>query len=583
MAAALLREELAGDVRVTSAGHDPDPAMSPLAMAALASAGIAPPEEPPTALTDALARDADLVVSINRSESLPVDVPQRSWNVSPTPVQTPEAAQEVRDELAALVRELAEELRAEHHRRSAVDGPHAVSSATAPARDLVPFGEAVRAWFLISLQTFGGPAGQIAVMQRTLVDEKRWIGQQRFLHALNYCMLLPGPEAQQLAIYTGWLLNGTRGGLAAGTLFVIPGVVALLALSAIYVAYGTTTAVTALFAGLAPAVLAIVAQAVVRVAKRALAHPALVCLAVAAFLALALFSVPFPVVIVAAALVGWLLGRLAPHTLRSRGGNGSGDSGPPPLIPDDALHAERPTGRRAVKVLAIGLLLWLAPLAMVALLSSRDSALTQQGLFFSGTALVTFGGAYAVLAYVAQRAVEVYGWLAPGEMVRGLALAETTPGPLIMVVQFVAFVGAYRDPGGLNPWVAAFVGALLTTWVTFVPCFIFILLGAPYVERLRGNDALSAAMAGITAAVVGVIANLAVYFAVHTLFERTTEYHWGPVHLDLPQLDSIRPVALVIAAAAAVMIFRARWSVLRTLGVCALLGLGAAAIGIPVS
>jgi chromate transporter len=585
MAAALLRQELGAEVRVSSAGPDPDPAMNPLAMAALAAAGVAPPAGPPRALTDALTRDADLIVSINRSESLPVGVPQRSWDVSRTPVQTPEAAREVRDELAARVRELAAELRAVRRPGEVSGGgrPDAAAADLVRTPDLIPFGEAVRAWFLISLQTFGGPAGQIAVMQRTLVDEKRWIGQQRFLHALNYCMLLPGPEAQQLAIYTGWLLNGTRGGLAAGTLFVIPGVVALLALAAVYVAYGTTTAVTALFAGLAPAVLAIVVQAVVRVGKRALAHPALVGLAVAAFLALALFSVPFPVVVVAAAGIGWLLGRLAPHTLRPRGGHGSADSGPPPLIPDDALHAERPTGGRAVKVLAVGLLLWLAPLAVVALLSGADSVLTQQGLFFSGTALVTFGGAYAVLAYVAQRAVEVYGWLAPGEMVRGLALAETTPGPLIMVVQFVAFVGAYRDPGGLDPWVAAFLGALLTTWVTFVPCFVFIFLGAPYVERLRGNHALSAAMTGITAAVVGVIANLAVYFALHTLFARTTEYHWGPVHLSLPQLDSVRPVALVIAALAAVMIFRARWSVLRTLGVCALLGLAAAAIGVPVS
>jgi chromate transporter len=450
-------------------------------------------------------------------------------------------------------------------------------------RDLVPFGEAVRTWFLISLQTFGGPAGQIAVMQRALVDEKRWIGQRRFLHALNYCMLLPGPEAQQLAIYTGWLLNGTRGGLVAGTLFVLPGVVALLALSAVYVAFGTTTAVTALFAGLAPAVLAIVAQAVVRVGKRALAHPALVALAVAAFLALGLFAVPFPAVVAAAAAVGWLLGRLAPQALGAAGGHGASDAGPAPLIPDDALHAERPTGRRAMTVLSVGLLLWLAPLAAVAGLAGSDSVLTQQGLFFSGTALVTFGGAYAVLAYVAQRAVEVYGWLAPGEMVRGLGLAESTPGPLIMVVQFVAFVGAYRNPGGLDPWLAAVIAALLTTWVTFVPCFLFIFLGAPYVERLRGNQALSAALTGITAAVVGVIANLAVYFALHTLFARTTEAQWGPLRLVLPELNSLRPLAVAITAAAAVMIFRLRWSVLRTLGACALLGLGAAAVGLPVT
>ena len=592
MAAALLRTEMAGEVRAISAGPDPDPVMNPLAMAALVQAGVAAPEEAPTPLTDAMARHADLIVTINRPETLLVDTPQQSWQVSRTPVQTAEAAQEVRDELAERVRDLAMDLRAGRLPRSAVNGAHPPPRRTTDGddrdrlpetavRDLVPFGEAVRTWFLVSLQTFGGPAGQIAVMQRTLVDEKRWIGQRRFLHALNYCMLLPGPEAQQLAIYTGWLLNGTRGGIVAGTLFVLPGVVALLALSAIYVAFGTATAVTALFAGLAPAVLAIVAQAVVRVGKRALAHPALVGLAVAAFLALAVFAVPFPAVVAAAAVAGWL-GRFAPQTLRAGGGHGAGDGASAPLIPDDALHAERPTGIRALRVLSVGLVVWLVPLAAVVLLSGTDSVFTQQGLFFSGTALVTFGGAYAVLAYVAQRAVEVYGWLAPGEMVRGLALAETTPGPLIMVVQFVAFVGAYRDPGGLNPWLAALIGALLTTWVTFVPCFVFIFLGAPYVERLRGNHALSAAMTGITAAVVGVIANLAVYFARHTLFEQTSEYRWGPIHLDLPQLDSIRLLAVAITAAAAVMIFRLRWSVLRTLGICALLGLGAALIGVPV-
>ena len=439
--------------------------------------------------------------------------------------------------------------------------------------DLVPFGEAVRTWFAISLQTFGGPAGQIAVMQRVLVEEKRWIGQRRFLHALNYCMLLPGPEAQQLAIYTGWLLNGTRGGLVAGTLFVLPGVAALLALSAVYVAYGETTVVTALLAGLAPAVLAVVAQAVVRVGRRALSHRALLALAVAAFVALAVFAVAFPVVVAVAGLSGWLLGRYAPQVMRGGGGHGATSDGPAPVIPDDALHAEPASGRRAGRVLAIGLTLWVAPLVAAVLLSGRSSVFTEQGLFFSGTALVTFGGAYAVLAHVAQRAVEVYGWLAPGEMVRGLALAETTPGPLIMVVQFVAFLGAYRDPGGLDPWVAALLGALLTTWVTFVPCFLFILLGAPYVEGLRGNQALSAALTGITAAVVGVIANLALYFAVHTLFERVQERSWGPVRLDVPELVSVRPVSVAIAVAAAVMVFRLQWSVLRTLGVCAALGL----------
>ena len=437
--------------------------------------------------------------------------------------------------------------------------------------DVVPLRQAVRVWFAISLQTFGGPAGQIAVMHRALVEERRWIGPQRFLHALNFCMLLPGPEAQQLAIYIGWLLNGRRGGLIAGVLFVLPGVVALLALSAIYVAFGEAPLVDAVFTGLAPAVLAIVVQAVLRVAGRALSHPALVVLAVAAFLALTVFGVPFPVVVAAAAAAGWLLGRLRPGTLGSAKGHDDG-SGPPPLISDDALHVERPTGARAARILIGGLALWAAPMLAVAVLAGTSSVFFELGLFFSGTALVTFGGAYAVLAYVAERAVEVYGWLSPGEMVRGLALAETTPGPLIMVVQFVAFLAAYRDPGAMDPWAAALLGGLLTTWVTFVPCFVFIFLGAPHVERLRGNRALSSAMTGITAAVVGVIANLALYFALHTLFTGIRRVAFGALGFEIPVLPTLQIAALVITVFGCLLLFVARWSALRTLGACALAG-----------
>ncbi|WP_312866347.1 chromate efflux transporter [Streptomyces boluensis] len=460
--------------------------------------------------------------------------------------------------------------------------PEAKSPAADSERDgdLVPFRQALKTWFTISLQTFGGPAGQIAVMQRALVEEKRWIGQQRFNHALSYCMLLPGPEAQQLAVYTGWLLNGTRGGLAAGVLFVLPGVVALLALSALYVAFGSTVAVTGLFAGLAPAVVAIVAQAVWRVGRRSLTHPLLVGVAVASFVALALFDAPFPAVIVVAALAGWLIGRYVPHALKPAG-SGAVDDGPPPLIPDGALHAERPSARRALRIVAIGLVLWAAPVAAVAVLTGTGSVFTTQGLYFSGTAVVTFGGAYAVLAYVAQQAVQTYGWLGAGEMARGLALAETTPGPLIMVVQFVAFLGAYRDPGTLDPWAAALLGALLTTWVTFVPCFLFIFLGAPYIERLRGNRRIAAALSGITAAVVGVIANLALYFAEHTLFTDVRAWSTGPLHLAVPNVATLRPAALGIALIAVLLIFRLRWSVLRTLGVCATIGLAAAFAGVP--
>lgn len=445
-----------------------------------------------------------------------------------------------------------------------------MSRPTHAVHDVIPLREAARAWFAISLQTFGGPAGQIAVMQRTLVEEKRWIGQQRFLFALSYCTLLPGPEAQQLATYVGWLLNGVRGALVAGVLFILPGVVALLVLSGVYVAYGETTLVESLFLGLAPAVIAIVVQAVVRVGRRGLGHPALVGLAALSFLALTFLDAPFPAVVLAAALAGWVLGRRIPTLTRAPAA--ALDDGPPPLISDDALHAERPSTRRAATVLVVGLVVWFAPVALAAALFGRTSIFVDQGVFFSGAALVTFGGAYAVLAYVAQQAVEVHGWLAPGEMVRGLALAETTPGPLIMVVQFVAFVGAYRAPGDLDPWVAAVVAAGLTTWVTFVPCFLFILLGAPYVERLRGNRDLAAALAGITASVVGVIANLALFFALHTLFGETRHLVAGPLDAEYPVLSSVDWAALAITGLGVALVFWRGWSVLRTLGACALAG-----------
>jgi chromate transporter len=452
-------------------------------------------------------------------------------------------------------------------RPRAEDHTHA---ADGTGGDVVPLRTAARAWFEISLQTFGGPAGQIALMQHKLVDEKRWIGQKRFLHALNYCMLLPGPEAQQLAIYTGWLLNGARGGLIAGTLFVLPGMVAMLILSMLYVALGDTTLVMAVFAGLAPAVIAIVVQAVHRIAKRSLTHPVLVVLAVAAFVALTVFAIPFPVVVLGAGLLGWVFSRWV-RELRDVAAHSVADE-PEPLISDQALHQSLPTVRRIVIIVFIGLTLWAAPIVAVALLVNSTTVFRDQALFFSGAALVTFGGAYAVLAYVAQQAVGVYGWLAPGEMVHGLALAETTPGPLIMVVQFVAFLGAYRDPGSLNPWAAGVLGSLLTTWVTFVPCFLFVFLGAPYVERLRHNQRLTAALTGITAAVVGVIASLGVYFALHTLFSATHRIEYGPVSLDVPVPASLNPVALALTLVALALTIWRKWSPLRTLGLCALLG-----------
>jgi chromate transporter len=449
--------------------------------------------------------------------------------------------------------------------------PRSGAASSPRGQGVVPLRESTRAWFAISLQTFGGPAGQIAVMQRMLVDEKRWLGQRRFLHALNYCMLLPGPEAQQLAIYTGWLLNGIRGGIISGVLFVLPGMIALLGLSAIYVGYGDTEFLDGLFLGLSSAVIAIVVQAVVRVSRRALTHGSLVVLAVAAFVALAFFAVPFPVVVLGAGLAGWLLARWWPALAETK--PTKADEGPPPLISDDQLHAERPSKSRAVLILTVGLTLWAIPIVAAAVAFGRDSIFVDQGLFFSGAAVITFGGAYAVLAYVAQQAVNVYGWLAPGEMVRGLALAETTPGPLIMVVQFVAFVGAYRDPGSLNPWVAAIIASLLTVWVTFVPCFLFVLLGAPYVERLRHNHSLTAALTGITAAVVGVIASLAMYFALHTLFDETDTVDRGPLHFDIPAPGPLDLAAVGVTVVASWLLFARGWGVLRTLGVCAFLGL----------
>jgi chromate transporter len=449
---------------------------------------------------------------------------------------------------------------------------------TSPGRDdVVPLRVAAKAWFLVSLQTFGGPAGQISVMHTEIVDRRRWVGEQRFMHALSYCTLLPGPEAQQLAIYLGWLLNGTLGGLIAGVLFVLPGFLAILGLSVIYAGWGDTTLVTALFAGVAPAVIAIVGQAVVRLSARALYTRALVILAATSFLALAVFAVPFPLVVLGAGLVGYVLGRARPALIarpRPPAADPSATEVAAPLIADDALHAASGSWRRAGRILALGLFLWVTPTLVVIAAFGRDSVFAEMGVFFSGTALVTFGGAYAVLTFVAQRAVEYYGWISAQNMIAGLALAETTPGPLIMVVQFVGFLGAYNHPGDLDPWVAGVLASLLVTWVTFVPCFLFIFLGAPHVEGLRHNTALSAALTGITASVVGVIANLAVFFAVNTLFDQVDRLEVGPINMQVPDVGSFDPLAAAVTALAFLLLFRFRWSVLRTLGACAAVGAG---------
>jgi len=441
----------------------------------------------------------------------------------------------------------------------------------------IPFGEAFRVWLRIAALSFGGPAGQIAVMHRILVDEKRWIGEHRFLHALNYCMLLPGPEAQQLAIYIGWLLHRTAGGLVAGILFVLPGFIAILGLSYIYAAFGNVTVVEGLFFGLKAAVLAVVVQAVFRIGSRALKNRLMIGIAAAAFVAIFVFRVPFPLIIPAAGIVGYIGGRSGSPLFRVGGGHKAG-TGPALRDEDSALGEETPLHARpnlvwSLKVSAVFLLLWLVPLALLYVYLGPNDVFTQIGVFFSKMAVVTFGGAYAVLAYVAQEAVQNFGWLKPGEMLDGLGMAETTPGPLIMVVQFVGFMGAYRDPGSLDPLTAATLAAILTTWVTFVPCFLWIFLGAPFIEKLRGNVALTGAMSAITAAVVGVILNLAVWFALHTLFAQVTTWHFGAISIDAPVLGSIVFPSLVLSIAAAVAIFRFRASVIATLLICALAGM----------
>jgi chromate transporter len=439
------------------------------------------------------------------------------------------------------------------------------------AQTQVSLGEATRVWAKIALLSFGGPAGQIAVMHRILVEERKWIGEARFLHALNYCMLLPGPEAQQLATYIGWLMHRTKGGLIAGILFVLPGFAAIMILSWIYAAAGNVGAVAALFFGLKAAVLAIVAEAVRRIGSRALRNLALRCIAAAAFVAIFFFAVPFPLIVLAAGAIGYAAAR-AGSTAFSGGGHG-------PAPADDSLLGERipehalPSLRWSLRVSAIFLLLWLGPVSALLAFLGPDDVFARIGLFFSQMAVVTFGGAYAVLAYVAQQAVETYGWLAPGEMLDGLGMAETTPGPLIMVTQFVGFMGAYRQPGALDPMVAGTLGGLLTTWVTFTPCFLWIFLGAPFAEKLRANRALSAALTAITAAVVGVVLNLAVWFALHTLFRKVVEFSEGPFRFDLPDFASIDLAACVLAAAALVAIFRFKLGTPVVLAGCAAAGI----------
>jgi chromate transporter len=411
-----------------------------------------------------------------------------------------------------------------------------------PSADAVPpgtvsFREALKVWVRVALQSFGGPAGQIAVMHRILVEEKRWISEPRFLNALNFCMLLPGPEAQQLAVYLGWRLHGTPGGVVAGTLFVLPGVVAILALSFLYVAARNLPAVDALFFGLKAAVLAIVVEALLRIGRRALGTGAHAILAAAAFAALFFFQAPFPVVVLGAGLVGLVMFRASPASDIPR---------------EAAAENEAASWKRQARLLLVCLALWFGPLLLIASTVGTPSVYLRLGAFFSKAAVVTFGGAYAILPYVAQEAVESERWLTAGEMLDGLGMAETTPGPLIMVLQFVGFLAAYRSPTPLSPAAGGLLGSFVTTWVTFVPSFLFVLLGAPYVERLGRQRAVAGALSAITAAVVGVVANLSIWFALHVLFARVEEHRSGALRLLSPDWSTISVPALAICAGALV-------------------------------
>jgi chromate transporter len=441
----------------------------------------------------------------------------------------------------------------------------------------VSFREAFWVWMRVAALSFGGPAGQIAVMHRIIVEEKRWIGENRFLHALNYCMLLPGPEAQQLATYIGWLMHRTAGGVMAGVLFVIPGVISIMALSIIYALFGKVGAVSALFFGLKAAVLAVVLQAVVRVGSKALKNRVMIAIAAVAFVAIFFFSVPFPIIVLTAGVIGFLGGRAGVPAFQVGGGHGPA-KGTREVADADALLGEdlpahaRPTIARALRVSAIYLALWFTPVVLLLVTLGSENVFSQIATFFSTMAVVTFGGAYAVLAYVAQQAVENYGWLAPGEMLDGLGMAETTPGPLIMVLQFVGFMGAFREPGSMSPLMAGTLGGLLATWVTFVPCFLFIFLGAPFIEALRGNQALHGALSAITAAVVGVVLNLAIWFAMHTIFRETWPVRSFGFSFDAPVLASIDVWALLLAVAAVVAMFRFKVGMIQTLAACSAAG-----------
>ncbi len=433
----------------------------------------------------------------------------------------------------------------------------------------VPFNEALKVWFKIALYSFGGPAGQIAVMHKLLVEEKKWVSETRFLHAMNYCMMLPGPEAQQLATYTGWLLHKTKGGLIAGTLFILPGFISILALSILYALFYDVKFVQALFYGIKPAVLAIVVGAVVKIGKRALKNEVMLAISVLSFIAIFFLNVPFPFIVLAAGLIGFFGGKFLPEKFEVIKGHQVEDA----TENERHLHFEKPVFVKAILKLFVWLILWLVPVAVLFIVLDGENVFVKESLFFSKAALVTFGGAYSVLAYIAQKAVEDYGWLKPGEMLDGLGMAETTPGPLIQVVQFVGFMGAFRFAAGIDPLTAGILASVLVTWVTFTPCFLFIFVGAPYIEHLRGNKNLTSALSAITAAVVGVILNLGVWFSLNALFKVVNETHFGVLRIYRPDWSTLDIGSLLLTLLAFALYFIFKLDMLKTILVCVVTGM----------
>lgn len=428
-----------------------------------------------------------------------------------------------------------------------------MTDSSLPIANRPSFAEALRVWAQIGFLSFGGPAGQIALMHKMLVDERRWLDESRFLTALNFCMLLPGPEAMQLATYSGWRLHGIAGGLAAGLLFVLPGAALILVLGLLYAAFGKLPMVEALFIGIKAAVLAIIVEALLRVARRALRSRMDWAIAGAAFVGLFLFAVPFPLVVATALAVGYLTSRRSAVDAISQA------PAPVPLM-------------GTMKTIAVWLAIWILPLALVVLVFGQGHVLSQMAFFFSKMAVVTFGGAYAVLSYVAQQVVQGYGWLTPGEMLDALGLAETTPGPLILVLEFVGVVAGWRHGGG-PPLLMGVLGAFVTLWATFAPCFLWIFAGAPYIERLTHEPRLSGALRAVTAAVVGVILNLTLWFALHVLFGEVELVMWGGAHVSVPVLSTFQPLLAVLGILAAILLFAFRLGILVTLVLTALAGL----------